>query len=254
MEPNRLRQRLRDGEFLLGFSNSYPSAALIETVGAMWDFIWIDGQHGQFSYDAALTAIRTADLVGVDTLLRVPGQEHGLLGLYADMFPSALMVPMVNNPEEAKAVVNATRFPPLGNRSYGGRRPIDVIDRNFYLENQPVLVAQIETPQAVDHAAAIAAVEGVDALLLGADDLKIQAGLSVNAPSLETEIVVEAMERVARAAKEAGKAAGCVTPSPELVQHCAALGYQLLIAGSDVGFLRKACQDANQRLREALGM
>ena len=181
MEPTRFRKRLQDGEVLVGLSNNYPSAALIETVGALWDFIWIDGQHGQFSYDNALTAVRTADLVGVDTILRVPGQEAGVLGLYADMLPSARMVPMVNSAQQAAAVVDATRFPPLGNRSFGGRRPIDVLDREYYLGYEPILVVQIETPEAVDRADEIAATDGVDALLLGADDLKIQMGISVNA-------------------------------------------------------------------------
>ena len=253
MEPTRLRRRLKDGEFLLGLSNNYPSAALIETIGAMWDFLWIDGQHGQFSYDNALTAVRMADLVGIDTLLRVPGQEHGLLGLFADMFPSALMVPLVNNPEQAKAVVDGTRFPPLGNRSYGGRRPIDLLDRDYYLDHEPVLVVQIETPEAVDNAAAIAATEGVDGLFLGTDDLKIQAGLSVNAPNLETDVVVEAMARVAQAAKDAGKATGCVAPSPELMKHSIDLGYQVLVGGGDMGLLREACREKVQVLREAMG-
>ena len=143
----------------------------------MWDFLWIDGQHGPFSYDSALTAVRTTDLVGTDSLLRVPGQEHSLLGLYADMLPSAMMVPVVNTPEQAKAVVDATRFPPLGNRSYGGRRPIDFLGRDYYMGEGLVLVLQIETPEAVENAAAIAALEGVDALFLGADDLKIQLGV-----------------------------------------------------------------------------
>ncbi len=150
---------------------------LIETIGPMWDFLWIDGQHGPFSYDSALTAVRTTDLVGTDSLLRVPGQEHSLLGLYADMLPSAMMVPVVNTPEQAKAVVDATRFPPLGNRSYGGRRPIDFLGRDYYMGEGLVLVLQIETPEAVENAAAIAALEGVDALFLGADDLKIQLGV-----------------------------------------------------------------------------
>ena len=253
MEPTRLRRRLKNGELLLGLLNHYPSAALIETVGAMWDFLWIDGQHGQFSYDNALTAVRTADLVGIESLLRVPGQEHGLLGLYADMFPSALMVPMVNNVEQAKAVVDATRFPPLGNRSYGGRRPIDILDRDYYREHEPVLVAQIETPEAVDNAAAIAATEGVDVLFLGTDDLKIQAGLSVNAPSLETDVVIEAMARVAQAAKDTGKAAGCVAPNPELMKHSVDLGYQVLVGGADMGLLREACREKVRALREVMG-
>lgn len=252
MEPTRLRERLADGEILLGFSNNYPSAALIETVGAMWDFLWIDGQHGQFSYDNALTAVRTADMVGTDSLLRVPGHEHSLLGLYADMFPSAMMVPMVNTIEQARAVVDATKFPPLGNRSFGGRRPIDSLGRGYYQGNGPLVVAQIETPRAVENAAEIAGTEGIDALFLGADDLKIQSGESVDAPNLETKVVTQAMARVAQAAKDAGKFAGCVAVTAEQVKYSTDLGYQLLAAGGDMGMLRNACRNTLELLRKEI--
>ena len=174
MESSRLRKRLSDGEFLLGLCNHYPSAAIIETIGAMWDFIWIDGQHGQFSYDNALNAVRAADLVGTDSILRIPGQEYSLLGPYADMLPSALMVPMVNNQQQARDVLNAARFPPLGNRSYGGRRPIDLLGRDYYLNPGPVLIAQIETPEAVDlvpphRITAVAGLEEEESRMCGLD-------------------------------------------------------------------------------------
>ena len=240
MDPTRLRKALEDGKVLLGLQNNYPSAAIIETIGALWDFVWIDGQHGQFSYDNALASVRMADLVGVDSLLRVPGQEYGVIGLHADMFPSALMVPMVNCAEDAAAVVDASRFPPLGNRSYGGRRPIDVVGRNYYQDHEPLLVVQIETPEAVGNVVDIAATEGVDAVFLGTDDLKIQMGLSVDTPILESEAILDALAQVARAAKDTGKAAGCVAPHPDLFKRCVGLGYQLVVAGSDRVFLGDA--------------
>ena len=124
---------------------------------------------------------------------------------------------------------------------------------DYYLEHEPVLVAQIETPEAVGNAAAIAATEGVDALFLGTDDLKIQAGLSVNAPNLGTDIVVEAMVQVAQAAKGAGKVAGCVAPSPDLMKRSVDLGYQILVGGGDMGLLREACRETIRVLREVMG-
>ncbi|MBN2293306.1 MAG: hypothetical protein JXM70_12825 [Pirellulales bacterium] len=252
MDPTRLRERLAAGDILLGLSNNYPSAALIETVGSMWDFIWIDGQHGQFSYDNALTAVRASDLVGTDSLLRAPGHEHSLLGLYIDMFPSALMVPMVNTPAQAHAVVDATKFPPLGNRSFGGRRPIDSLGREYYLAEGPLLIAQIETPRAVENVEEIAATDGIDVLFLGADDLKIQSGESVDAPNLETEVVTQAMDRVAKAAKGAGKYSGCVAVTPEQVKYSIDLGYQILAVGGDMAMLRCACRDALELLRKVI--
>jgi len=252
MQPSAIRQRLANGEQLLGFCQCYPAAGIIECIACDWDFVWIDCQHGQFSYDRALEAVRTADSLGIGSLVRVPSREPGVLGQYADLACSGLMVPVVNNSRQAEEIVDATRFPPVGNRSYGGRRPIDLMGRDYYRNDPPLLVCQIETREAAEHAPEIAAVDGVDALLIGTDDLKMQLGLSVNSPTLETEPIVEAMERVASAARAAGKFAGCVAPSPDLLEPCVAMGYQLLIGGSDVSFLRSAASAQLKRLRQVL--
>ena len=100
--------------------------------------------------------------MGVDTLLRVPGREFGVVGPFADMAPSAILIPMVNTPDDAAEVVRALRFPPRGNRSFGSRRAVDLYSRDYYLESEPLLVAQLETPQAVENAHAIAETDGID--------------------------------------------------------------------------------------------
>lgn len=246
------RERLARGERLLGFSLVFPAAGIVECAARGWDFLWIDGQHGQLSYDQCLEAVRAADGIGVQTLLRVPSHDPGTIGQYADLMCSALMVPVVNNASEAAAVVDAACFPPLGNRSYGGRRPIDLYGRDYYRNHRPLLVCQIETPEAVENVDDIIATDGVDALMIGAEDLKIQLGLSVNMPTLESEPVIEALEHVARAARAAGKFAGCVAPTPTMLQRCTALGYQFLTGGSDVGLLRTAAAAQLATLRQAL--
>ena len=252
MESTRLRQRLESGEVLLGVANGYPCPAIIETIGRGWDFVWIDSQHGQYFHDAAIHAVRAADAAGVDTLLRVPCQEPGMMGLYMDMLPSALMVPMVNTAEQAAAVVDAVRFPPLGNRSFGGRRPIDYLGRSYYQGPGPVVVVQIETPQAVENAEEIIALEGVDGLLLGPDDLKIQLGLPIDTPWLESAPLRDAMRHVAEAARNAGKYAGGIAPSQEALRETIEMGFQLVVGGGDVPFLRAAAQERLAALREVL--
>lgn len=237
---------------MLGLLNCYPSAAIIETVGDMWDFVWIDGQHGQFSYDSALNAVRVVDLVGAYSVLRVPGKEYGVIGPFADMAPSALMIPMVDNAEQAKAVVDAVRFPPLGNRSYGGRRPIDLFNREYYQNHEPLIIAQIETPEALENADQIAATEGIDALFFGADDLKIRIGLPIDAPVLENERLTSALVHVAQVAKAAGKSAGCVAPGKGLFRRSVELGYKLLMGGSDKAFILDASRESVKSLRNVL--
>src|SRR5690606_8595907 len=98
-----------------GLANMYPCAGIIEGMCGGWDFVWIDGQHGQMAYDATLHAVRAADAAGIQALVRVPGHEYGILGPVADMAPAAIMVPMIDTPEQAKTVTKALCFPPIGN-------------------------------------------------------------------------------------------------------------------------------------------
>ena len=70
---NHLAQGLRDNEPLLGVYYGYPAEGILETIGPGWDFVWIDGQHGQFSFDGALRAVRTASGLGLETSFRPEG-------------------------------------------------------------------------------------------------------------------------------------------------------------------------------------
>ena len=205
MSAQNLRERLKSGECLLGLCNMYPAAGVIEGMCSGWDLVWIDAQHGQIGYDAALEAIRTAAACRLESLLRVPGHESSLLGVFADAMPSALMVPMVNTPEQARGVAAAVRFAPQGTRSYGGRRPIDLHGRQYFQSPDPLLVAQIETVEAVQNVEAIVAAEGVDTLFFGPDDMKVSMGIPIDTPPIEDTRLREAMAATPPAARRAGK-------------------------------------------------
>jgi len=251
--PNRLLERLRRGEVCLGVANTYPAPGIIEIMGRGWDFVWIDGQHGQFSYDAALNAVRAAAGIGVDSLLRVPGHEHSTLCLYADMGPMAIMVPMVNTAAEAEDVVRGLRFPPRGVRSFGGRRVADLYGRGYATESELLIVAQIETAEAAANADAIAAVDGVDCLFFGPDDMKMSLGLPMETPITGDARLQRAMEQTARAAQAHGRALGCVCPNAESARLAMGLGYRLLAGGGDAPFLRTQAAARLGELRSAVG-
>ncbi len=151
MSAESLRQRLQDGQRLLGVANAYPATGIIEGMCKGWDVVWIDGQHGQMGYDAALSAIRAAAACGIESIFRVPGHDQSMLGAYADLAPSGLMIPMVNTVAQAQAIAAALQFAPKGIRSYGGRRPIDLHGRDYY-KTSPFVIAQIETVEAVQNA------------------------------------------------------------------------------------------------------
>lgn len=174
------REKLATRMPQLGLLMMYPSPGALERIGQDWDWIWIDAQHGQLGYQDTVAMVRACNLIDRPAFVRVPWLEPGHIGLVLDMGADGVIVPCVDTPEMARAAVRVAKFPPVGGRSYGGRRAIDRQGRNYSnTANQDVLlVVQIESPEAIDNVDAIAATDGVDALFLGTDDIILHRGVS----------------------------------------------------------------------------
>lgn len=233
----------------LGLCIMYPAPGIIERIGLDWDWLWIDGQHGELGYGDVLAAVRAGDLVGRPSIVRVPGHEAGAIGKVLDTAATGVMVPMVDNAEQAKRIVSAAKFPPLGSRSYGGRRPVDRMGRGYANrgEAQPLLVCQIETPEGLANADAIAAVEGVDVLFFGPDDMALRQGMPMDAPRPEG-CFDDAHSQVAHAARSHGKHAGGVFRTPATLRFAVEIGYRLIVAAADVLFLAEGSRQCSETL------
>ena len=247
-------ERVKAGEIVLGFSLALPAAAIIEHACSGWDWLWIDGQHGQHDYRSMLECVRVADACVLAPIIRVPGHDPAVIGRALDMRPAGIMVPMIDTVDDARRVVDAARFPPLGSRSYGGRRAIDVEGRQYAAtaDERMLLVAQIETAEAVRNAPAIAATEGVDVLFFGPDDMKVRMGIPIDASLTESPRLADALAQTAAAAQNAGKIAGCVAGSPDALKLAVSLGCRFLVGGGDVAFLRTAAPAKLAQLRAVL--
>ena len=237
------------GGVALGVQLSYANPDCIEALARGWDWVWLDAQHGQHDYAALLRAAQLCRSAGAAAVVRVAGHCPDAPGPVLDTGIDAVMAPMVNSADEARRLVRACFFPPLGERSYGGRRAIDLAGRDYPLEANArlMLIVQIETPEAVEGVEEIAGVEGVGALFFGAEDVKIRLGVPNSAGMLDAPEVARAMERTARAARQAGKAAGCVAPPAADLQRAVAMGYNFMRGGGDIQFL---AEGARTRLRE----
>jgi len=250
-----LKDQLESGRTALGLGLMYPNPNCIEAMASGWDWIWIDGQHGQMDYATILHAVQMTRAAGVAAITRVPGHSFDIIGPVLDTGTDGLMVPMVNTADQARAIVESVYFPPLGSRSYGGRRVIDIGGRDYYQDANArlTLVAQIETLEAVENAADIAAVDGVDCLFFGPDDMKMRMDLPINTPIDESPELQTAMKQVAEAARESGKVAGCVAGTSAAMTTAVSLGYRLVVGGADIGFLRVAAAAKAAELRAAIG-
>jgi 4-hydroxy-2-oxoheptanedioate aldolase len=237
----------------LGMVVMYSSPGVIERIGPDWDFIWIDGQHGEIGEDQMRNLVRACDLIQRPALARVSGHDYGTIGKVLDMGAAGVIVPGVDNAEQARAIVAAAKFPPLGNRSYGGRRVIDLQGRTYSnsANDEVLCIVQIESPDAIANANQIAAVPGVDVLFLGHDDLLIRRGVGVEAPR-NIDSLGAAMQVIADACKNHGKSAMVVGVDSDMVKAAVQMGFRLIVAGGDVSFLASGSKTASMKAKEAI--
>ena len=173
-------------------------------------------------------------LFDIDCLLRPATLEKSRLRRYLEDGASGLMIPHVSTAKTARQLVDAVKFPPLGERGLDGAG----LDGDYLFfpaesyvdaaDEQTFLVVQIETPLAIDNVDEIAAVEGVDALFVGTGDL----GMRISRTNSELTIE-DALAKVAAAARQHGKAWGCPARSPEHLRELYEQGGRLLAFGSD---------------------
>ena len=247
-------EALNAGKVQLGFGLGVPAPAILEAVHKDWDWFFIDGQHGQLSYDTLLHIVRTADSVRTPSLVRVRDHSMGSIGPVLDMDCTGIIVPMVNTAEQARQVVDRSKFPPRGSRSLANHRIFDIPGQEPKTGTEDgLLIVQIETEEAADNVEAIAQTPGVDGIFLGPVDLRMSLGLSRDTPLTEPTLA-ERLTEIAEAARAAGIIASCWgSTDPHVTAMLADLGYSLIAVVTDTALLAAASAALSQDLRNALG-
>jgi 4-hydroxy-2-oxoheptanedioate aldolase len=235
---------------LLGLGISYPSVGALERIGSDWDWIWIDAQHGDIDISEAAALIRSAELIDRPALVRIPAIEPAWVGKALDFGAAGVIVPMIESMQEARAMVRAAKFPPLGNRSFGGRRVIDRMGRGFYrtANTDTVLILQVESSNAVALAESFAALNGVDGLFPGPDDHAIRDGRDVDAPK-GRDIIGDQTRSVAEACERHGKLSVGLAFTDAALEMSKEYRYRLVACGGDVAFLTSGSKNAAQKAR-----
>jgi len=224
--------KLRRGEAASCVWLSLGSVALAEIAAEQGpDAVVLDGQHGLWdvaSSHAAFAAIAPH----ATPLVRVAANTGHAIGSALDAGAQGVIVPLIDTADEAAAAVAAARFPPVGNRSGGGVRPL----RDFpaYVaacDTQTLVSVMIETRAGLDNAAAIAAVPGIDLIFIGPGDL----GLALGDPAaLEPAVVA-----ILAAARAAGVPCGIFTSDADAARRRIAQGFAFVVAAEDIGLTRR---------------
>ena len=192
LRTNNILTRNREGKKGIGLSLTYPSAEAIELVGMLggFDHVNLDGEHGLFSPESIDAMARVANGYGLTVTARVPNLQSSTINLFLDRGVQGILGPHVETAAQAKQLVDACRFVPEGQRSWGGGRGTFYNDgglldqpgsqRTEYMElaNREMLVmGQLETATAFENLEEILGVEGIDAFAWGSNDLAQSMGL-----------------------------------------------------------------------------
>ena len=220
-------------------------------VHAGFDWAVLDMEHTPVDL-ATLVPMLQATLGGAMLpIVRVPWNDAVTIKRVLDAGAHTLLVPFVQNADEAAAAVAATRYPPEGVRGMAAMSRAShfgtVPDYYRHANTQVGVILQIETPAALERLESIAAVPGVDALFLGPGDLSGAMGLP---GQIGHASVVAAMEDAAKRARACGRRIGTVLGTVEQVQHFRAAGYDFVGLASDLGLYMRAATGALKALRD----
>ena len=202
------------------------------------------------------TAICVAALgIGITPIVRVSSRHAHDATRILDFGAQGVMVPHVSTVAEARAMVESCRYPPHGRRSASGSGPAlgySVRSQggiNSYLNEQTLLIAMLETPEAIENADGIAAIDGIDMLHIGSSDLTTEMGIP---GQYKHARVRQAYEATARAARSHGESmdVGGVREDLEFQTWLLQLGMRYLTGGSDIGYILSAGRADVKRLRE----
>jgi 2-keto-3-deoxy-L-rhamnonate aldolase RhmA len=244
----RARERLLLGTWLMSASN-----VVAEAVGwAGFDFVVLDMEHAPVDLSGAVQLMQAVAGTPTEVIVRVPWNDFVTVKRVLDAGARTLMFPMIQNAEEARAAVAATRYPPDGIRGvavlHRGSRFATVPDYLATAGDEIGVILQLETAEAVAARDAIMAVPGCDAIFVGPGDLSAAMGHlgSVGAPAVQS-----ALRETAAACRERGTACGIVGPDVAIVRGYAEAGFSFVAIGSDLSLMMARAREAIAGLRGA---
>jgi 2-keto-3-deoxy-L-rhamnonate aldolase RhmA len=246
---NTAKRKMAEGGVALGFGVHHlrTAAAPLLAAATGHDWLFIDAEHGAFSVQEATQLCIAALSTGVTPIVRVcaGALDEGTRAL--DNGALGIVVPHVDTAKQARRVAEAFHYPPDGHRSWGGPPAVYGYMAPSALEAQRVVnaeiltVVMIESPEAVANAAEIAAVDGVDVLLIGTSDLTAELGIS---GQLGHPKVVEAYTRVGAACAKSGKVLGMGgVYDQENAAHYIGMGARFILSGADHSYIMAGATD-----------
>jgi 2-keto-3-deoxy-L-rhamnonate aldolase RhmA len=252
---NIAKQRLREGKLVLGLglrqTRTVDIGLIARTCG--FDYLFIDCEHNAMDLSVASDISVAALGQGVTPLVRVSGKEPFHSVRVLDNGAQGVVIPHVDSADEAQALVDSLRYPPAGHRSISRASPLVAFEsvplEQFMGEanDETLIVAMLESPASIDQADAIAAVEGIDVLLIGTNDLCAEMGLH---GQFGHQRVADAYARMIEACRAHGKFAGMAGVREDaLMERYIGMGARFVLAGVDLPLMMEAGKARTKFLR-----
>lgn len=248
---NPLKEAIRRGEPQIGLlCNLASSYALEVTAGAGFDWMLIDSEHSPADLENVLHQLQALAAYPTATVVRVPWNDVVAIKRYLDIGAQSLLIPYVEDAEQAERAVASTRYPPQGLRGVAlstrasgfGREP-GYAPR---AHEEIAVILQIENHAGLENLEDIAGVDGVDALLIGVSDLHAAFGHVGQSANPE---VVPVVDRAISRIVASGATAGVFAPDEALARRWTDLGARLVLVGSDIGILARGSDALVERYR-----
>jgi len=239
-----LKQKIINKELTVGSWITIPNNAIAEIFAkAGFDWLVVDLEHSTISMDQAGELIRTIELSGVPSLVRLTSNDKHQIKRVMDAGAQGIVVPMVNSKEDAAKAVAATRYPLIGNRGVGLARAQGYgVSFNEYLHWQndvnggPIVIVQIEHINAVKNLNEILNVQGVDSFIIGPYDLSCSMGIP---GQFDNKEFIKIMNEIMTTASQVGAIGGVhiVEPDDEALEHAVESGYKFIAYSVDIRML-----------------
>lgn len=225
----------------LGLCSSYSAELL---AGAGFDWLLIDGEHAPNNVQTVLGQLQAVAPYPSQPVVRPPWNDAVIIKQLLDIGAQTLLIPMIQNAEQARDAVRATRYPPHGVRGVGSAlarasRWNRVPDYLQQADEQMCVLVQIETREAVKNLEAILQVEGVDGVFIGPADLSADMGFAGNPQHPEVQRTID--DAIARI-RAAGKAPGILMANKALAQRYLEAGALFVAVGVDTTLLARAAE------------
>ena len=253
MMNNTFKEALQAGRpqigLWLGLCSSYSAELL---AGAGFDWLLIDGEHAPNNVQTVLTQLQAIAPYSSQPVVRPSWNDPVQIKQLLDIGAQTLLVPMVQNADEARLAVKATRYPPAGIRGVGSAlarasRWNSITDYLDQADAQMCLLVQIENQEGLANLDAIAAVDGVDGVFIGPADLSASMGHRGNPGHPDVQAAIE--DAIARINK-AGKAAGILSADEKLARRYIELGAKFVAVGVDTTVLMRGLQGLAAKFKE----